>query len=116
MQQKLTIEFFEQEGRRPVPDFLEGLEPAKKALTMHLLELLEAEGKALPEPYCKESRGGIWDLRCRTGNSQWHLLYFFPEKGGSIVVAGAFKKKTLHVPEDEIKTALLRKAYYEAHN
>ena len=68
------------------------------------VKLLEDNGTNLREPYSKEIRNGIFELRAKVGSDISRVLYFFYYKGKAILTNG-FIKKTQKTPESEITKA-----------
>ena len=103
------LELYETEdGKEPVADFLDSLEPKMNAKLISLMELLEEKGNELREPYSAPLIDGIFELRCKLGSNITRALYFF-HKGKIIVVTNGFVKKTQKTPPAEIKLAKNRR-------
>ena len=79
------IEFYDtQEGKCPVQDFLDSLEPKMLAKTLKTIDLLEINGPALREPYSASMGNGLFELRTKQGSNLSRILYFLRrEKGNS---------------------------------
>lgn len=93
-----------EDGKQPVADFLESLEPKMAAKLVGLMLILEEKGTELREPYSSSLGDGIFELRCKSGSNITRALYFF-YTGKQIVVTNGFVKKTKKTPRKEIKTA-----------
>ena len=111
------LEFYETEdGKEPVAEFLDSLEPKMNA---KLMELLEEKGTELREPYSAPLGDGIFELRCKLGSNITRTLYFF-YVGKRIIVTNGFVKKTQKTPSAEIKLAKDRRkdwiSRYELNN
>ena len=103
------LTFYETEdGKQPVTDFLDSLEPKMTAKLIGLMELLEEKGTELREPYSSSLGDGIFELRCKLGSNITRALYFF-FVGKQIVVTNGFVKKTRKTPPKEIKIAKERR-------
>lgn len=103
------VEFYETEdGKKPVEEFLDSLEPKMNAKMVALMELLEEKGTALREPYSAPLGDGIFELRCRFAGDITRALYFF-YSGGKIIITSGFTKKTQKTPLSEIKLAKTRR-------
>lgn len=99
------VELYETEdGKEPVADFLDSLEPKMNAKLVGLMEILEEKGTELRKPYSAPIEDGIFELRCKLGNNITRALYFF-YVGKHIVVTNGFIKKTQKTPPAEIKLA-----------
>ena len=97
--------FYEKEnGECPVEKFIISLDIKMRAKMIGLLELLEEKGNLLREPYSKPIRNGIFELRCKVGNNNTRVLYFFYCEG-KIVLTNGFIKKTQKTPTEEIVLA-----------
>lgn len=109
---KFTVEFYETiEGKSPVRDFLESLEPKMRAKTVAMLELLQDKGNELRMPYSRHLEKGIFELRCKLGSNITRTLYFFYE-GATIILTNGFVKKTMKTPRIEIERAELYRTDY----
>ena len=99
------VELYETEdGKEPVADFLDSLEPKMNAKLVGLMEILEEKGTQLRKPYSAPIENGIFELRCKLGSNITRILYFF-YVGKHIVVTNGFIKKTRKTPPAEIKLA-----------
>lgn len=92
------------DGRKPAQDFLDSLNEKMRAKMTRTVKLLENNGTNLREPYSKEIRNGIFELRAKVGSDISRVLYFFYFKGKAILTNG-FIKKTEKTPESEITRA-----------
>jgi len=109
---KFKVIFYETEtGACPIEDFLSSLDLKMRVKLIGLLEILEEKGPFLREPYSKHLEDGIFELRCKQGNSLTRVLYFF-YCGGTIVLTNGFVKKTQKTPRKELKSAKLRRTDY----
>ncbi len=58
-----VIEFYDMEdGKCPVQEFMDSLKPKMKAKTFRTIDLLEANGPMLREPYSAPIGDGIFEL------------------------------------------------------
>ena len=99
------------DGRKPIEDFLLGLDIKMRAKMIHMMEILEDKGSELREPYTKPLGDGIFELRCKQAGNITRALFFF-YIGGKIVVTNGFTKKTPKTPPREIRLAQERRAEY----
>ncbi len=97
-----------EDGKEPVADFLDSLDRKMNAKMIGMMELLEAKGTGLREPYSAPLEDGIFELRCKLGSNITRALYFF-YVGKRIVVTNGFIKKTQKTPPGEIKLAKERR-------
>ena len=103
------ISFYETEdGKQPVVDFLDSLEPKMAAKLIGLMDILEEKGTELREPYSSSLGDGIFELRCKLGSNITRAIYFF-FIGKQIVITNGFVKKTKKTPPNEIKLAKKRR-------
>lgn len=65
------------DGKCPVQDFLDSLEPKILAKTLRTIDLLEANGPLLREPYSKHIQNGLFELRTKQGSDITRVFYFF---------------------------------------
>lgn len=106
-----SIQFFEEDGRRPVEDFLDDLDNPRRAKVVAVVALLGEQGPNLPFPYSSQVRGKIRELRTQYGKDRYRVLYFgAPER--IFVLLHAFQKNTAKVPESDIRIAENRMKKY----
>jgi phage-related protein len=104
------IEFYSSEdGREPVAEFLDTLDPKMTAKLVGLMEILEEKGTELRMPYSEHLEDGIFELRCKQGSNITRVMYFF-YVGRKIVATNGFVKKTQRTPVAELKLAKERRA------
>lgn len=110
--QEFEIVFYQREdGTAPALDFIESLDIKMQAKMIRTIELLQANGYELREPYSKHLREGIFELRAKVGSDISRVLYFFLI-GQKVVLTNGFIKKTQKTPKGEIELALkYRKDY-----
>jgi len=61
-----TIDFYKDaRGHEPVKEFLNSLSPAARAKVVRLIDMLTAHGVLLKEPYTKQVRGKIREMRVK---------------------------------------------------
>ncbi len=103
------IEFYSTEdGKEPVADFLDSLDPKMSAKLVGLMEILEEKGTELRMPYSEHLVDGIFELRCKLGSNITRVLYFF-YVNKTIVITNGFIKKTQKTPTKELKIAKERR-------
>lgn len=100
------------DGKCPVQEFLDSLEPKLLAKTLRTIDLLELNGPQLREPYSKPLEDGIFELRTKQGADITRVLYFFVI-GKKVVLTNGFVKKTQKTPKAEKDLAKKYKADYE---
>lgn len=106
------IEFYEQEnGERPVEDFLNSLDIKMRSKLLMVLKVLQEKGNQLREPYSKHLEDGIFEVRGKVGSDISRVLYFFCHDG-KIILTNGFVKKTQKTPRSEILKAKKYRADY----
>ena len=101
----VIAEFYDlPDGRKPAQEFLDSLDDKMRAKMARTVKLLETNGTNLREPYSKEIRKGLFELRAKVGSDISRVLYFFFHRGKAILTNG-FIKKTQKTPESEIDRA-----------
>lgn len=65
------------DGKCPIQEFLDSLEPKLLAKTLRTIDLLEENGTLLREPYTKPLDGGLFEQRTKQGSNITRVLYFF---------------------------------------
>ena len=101
-----------EDGKCPVQEFLDSLNPKLLAKTLRTIDLLEANGALLREPYSKPVEDEIFELRAKQGSDITRVLYFFVI-GQKAVLTNGFVKKTQKIPKAEKDLAKKYKADYE---
>ncbi len=101
-----------EDGKCPVQDFLDSLEPKLLAKTLRTIDLLEINGHNLREPYSKYVGEGLFELRTKHGSNITRVLYFFIV-GKKAVLTNGFIKKTDKISRNEKEIAQNYKADYE---
>ena len=75
-----SVDFYrEEDGSKPVGQFIRSLPIQMKAKVIGNLHLLEEYGNLAREPLSKHLEDGIFELRCKTGTDIIRILYFFDE-------------------------------------
>lgn len=94
------------DGSEPVKDFLLDLDEKMRAKVIRTIQLLEANGFKLREPFSKHLDDEIFELRIQIATDINRVLYFF-FIGDKAVLTNGFKKKTNKTPPQEIEKAKL---------
>jgi phage-related protein len=106
----MTVQEFEicfytrKDGTKPAKDFISMLELKMKVKMYRTIDMLEANGHELREPYSKHLSDGIFELRAQIGSDITRVLYFF-FAGRKVVLTNGFVKKTQTTPPNEIERA-----------
>ena len=109
---KFRVDFYrEEDGTKPVGDFIRSLEVKMKAKVVANMHLLEEYGNMAREPLSKELEDGIFELRTIENNNIVRILYFF-DKDRIIIATNGFVKKKQKTPRSEIDLAKRRRSDY----
>ena len=104
-----TVVLYETEdGKTPVEDWMDSLDPKMRAKLIVMLLLLEEKGNALRKPYTESLGDGIFELRAIQGNNISRALFFF-YFNQRIIVTNGFIKKQQKTPANEIQLAKERR-------
>lgn len=97
------------DGRVPVREFLETLQPKQAKKILWVLKAVE-DLPRVPEQYLKRLVGTdeIWEARAEFGGDAFRLLGFW-DAGNLILLTNAFAKKTQKTPDREIALAEARR-------
>ena len=100
--------YMKENGKIPVQDFLYSLNPKLRAKAFSDIELLKRLGTELKEPYVKPIKGkknkGLYELRTKFSSNIARIFYFTYYNNKFVLLHG-FIKKTMKIPESEIKKA-----------
>ena len=90
--ERFTVDFYrEEDGTKPVGQFIRTLPIRMKAKVIGDLHLLEEYGNLAREPLSKHLEDGIFELRSIMGTDIVRILYFF--EGNRIII----KTSLLHI-------------------
>ena len=95
------------EGIDPVSEFLNSLAVQDRAKVTRLFSLLARYGVLLKEPYTRQIRGKLRELRVIGKDGNIRILYF-GMTGKRFVLLHGFMKKTGKTPAQDINIALKR--------
>lgn len=105
-----TVEYYmDAHGREPVADFIDSLPKAAEAKVLRLVALLADYGVLLKEPYTKQIKGKIRELRIKDNSGAIRILYF-TYTGRRFILLHGLLKKTDKTPEGDIEIAEKRMA------
>ena len=108
-----TVIYYEKpSGRRPVLEFIDGLETNAQAVILEHFDTLRIQGHNLRRPDADVVKGKIRELRTRFINNRFRTLYYFYHKD-YIILLHAFQKKTSAVDPDDIELAEKRMKDFE---
>lgn len=91
-------------GKEPVADFIDSLPSATQAKVLRLVSLLADYGVLLKEPYTKQIKGKIRELRLKDTRGAIRVLYF-TYTGKRFILLHGFIKKTDKTPDRDIEIA-----------
>ena len=112
----MQVDFYVMEnGKCPVEEFIESLEPKMHAKVLRTIDLLETNGTDLREPYSKSIGDGLFELRIKQGSDISRVLYFF-FVGNMAILTNGFIKKSHQTPRGEKEQARKYKEDYERRN
>lgn len=107
-----SVNFYrEEDGSKPVGDFIRTLDVKMKAKVVSDLYRLEMLGNEAQSPLSKFLEDDIFELRTIQGNNIVRILYFFDEEE-IIIATNGFVKKQQKTPQSEIQLAKQRRAIY----
>jgi phage-related protein len=107
-EQEWSVVFYvEESGRRPVNDFLNGLDARTQARFLRSIEQLRLRNVQAREPLVRHLEDKLWELREESQTNIYRLIYFF-FTARRIVFLHGFQKKTQKTPRREIELAQLR--------
>ena len=106
-----VIYFVTDSGRKPVEEFIKGLNVHSRDKFFSVIELLEDFGRGLAWPHAKYIGNEIFELRF----DAIRVLYFFFD-GEKAILTNGFPKKSNKTPKHEKATAIeRRKTYLQTH-
>ena len=108
------IFFQDDDGSVPVRDWLLELQRKNRrafAKCVDKIGLLSEQGHELRRPHADMLRDGIFELRARSGNVNYRILYFF--HGKNVAVLDHALTKEAKVPTKDIERAIRRKQVFE---
>ena len=107
-----SVNFFsEDNGNKPVAEFISALAPKMRAKVVSDLHRLEMLGFEARYPLSRHLGLGIFELRTILGHDIVRVLYFF-DKNEIIMATNGFVKKQMKTPRSEILLAVKRREKY----
>jgi phage-related protein len=108
-----VVFFKEDDGSRPLLDWLDQLKPPKAVAKCRVvIELLRKQGRSIRRPHADYLRDDIYELRTKLGNVRYRLLYFL--HGSLAVLTHGFAKTVSKVPDREIDAAVTCRQHFLA--
>ena len=114
MPQTELIFFKDDDGSIPVRDWLDELRRKNRrafAKCVDKIGLLSEQGHELRRPHADMLRDGIYELRARSGNVNYRILYFF--HGQNVAILAHSLTKEAKVPKNDIERAIKRRKAFE---
>ena len=106
------VDFYkENDGSKPLGDFIRSLDTKMKAKVVANLRLLEEYGNKAREPLSKSLGDGIFEIRTIENGNIVRILYFF-DNDRIIIATNGFVKKQQRTPQSEIDLAKKRRDDY----
>ena len=100
-----TVEFYrDSRGKEPVADFIDSLTTGSQAKVLRFIDLLAKYGVLLKEPYTKQLKGKLRELRIADRAGDVRVIYF-TYTGRRFVLLHGFLKKTAKTPKEHIELA-----------
>lgn len=100
-----TVEYYKDlKGNEPVADFIDSLPIDTQAKVFRLIDLLAKYAVLLKEPYARQVKGKVRELRIKDSQGAIRVLYF-TFTGRRIILLHGFIKKTEKTPIRDIELA-----------
>lgn len=100
-----TVEYYrDSKDKEPVAEFIDALSNETRAKVFRTIKLLKNYGVLLKEPYTRQVRGKIRELRIRDSAGAVRIFYF-TFTGRRIILLHGFVKKTEKTHSSEIEIA-----------
>lgn len=100
-----TVEYYKDtEGNEPVAVFIDALPDKAIVKVFRVIKLLKEYGVLLKEPYTKQVKGKIRELRIKDSHGAIRIL-FFTYTGRRFILLHGFIKKTDKTPVGDIELA-----------
>jgi len=100
-----TVEYYkDREDKEPTAKFIEALSNEAKVKVFRIIKLLKDYGVLLKEPYTRQIKGKVRELRIKGNQGAIRILYF-TYTGKRFILLHGFVKKTDKTPVREIEVA-----------
>lgn len=110
---EVQVLFFKKtDGKVPIRDWLDDLTKKDRRKCLERVDRLRERGHELDRPFAAYLKDCIHELRVKSGNVNYRMLYFFHE-GRAVVITHGLLKKTEKIPPREIERAVQRKLEFE---
>jgi phage-related protein len=107
-----VVFFRESDGSVPFAEWFARLPRHAKDQCLAKVTLLRGQGHELRRPAAENLGGGIYELRAKSNNVNYRMLYFF--EGRIAVLSHGFSKQRARVPQKEIDLAMKRMSQFRA--
>lgn len=104
-----AVYYRDQNGKEPVDEFIDGLDPDRQVVLdnqIDRLNLLDDQMPHLPFPHSSQVDGELRELRAHYGREHYRILY--RRSGPLIILLHAFAKRSSKIPTAEIRIAQSR--------
>jgi len=101
--------FIDEDGRKPVKEFIDSLIEKEQAKVYAYIDELKNQGNNLRRPMADYLRDGIYELRPRDNR----IFYFFYLRDRAVLIH-AIKKHVKKIPENDLKLCIKRRIKIEA--
>lgn len=108
-----VVFFKESDGSVPFAEWFASLPRQAKDQCLAKVTLLGDRGHELRRPAAENLGGGIYELRAKSNNVNYRMLYFFEGRRTAVLTHG-FSKQQPEVPQREIALARNRMSLYSA--
>jgi phage-related protein len=99
------VEYYRDEkGKEPVAGFIDSLPQESAIKVFRTIKLLQSYGVLLKEPYTKQIKDKLRELRIKDSKGAIRIFYF-TFTGRRFILLHGFIKKTDKTPENEIAVA-----------
>ena len=99
------VEYYrDAEDREPAADFIDALPDETRAKVFRIIKMLKDYGVLLKEPYTRQVKGKIRELRIKDIQGAIRILYF-TFTGRRFILLHGFIKKTEKTPLSDIELA-----------
>ena len=96
---EVRVVFFKRTDEKvPIKDWLDDLTKKDRRKCLERVERLREEGHELDRPFAAYLKDGIYELRVKSGNVNYRMLYFFHEGRAVVITHGLVKKTQYRMP------------------
>lgn len=100
------IEFYvDKKGACPAEEFIKSLDIKDRAKIIWLIKKLGLTGTSLPFPFSSQVGGKMQELRIRSENSTFSILYYHDPRDAFVILRG-LKRRSNQLPQLELERAM----------